>query len=95
MIKDTWVGDILYPPKEKRIDLWKKAIKTDKLFTSTDQDKIINYLEKDWNSGVIEYYFEDKKSLDDCDPYLFIQAALKHRGFVLNKLLPDFNPVIP
>jgi Family of unknown function (DUF6765) len=81
-------------PKEKRIDLWKKAIKKDKLFTATNKDKGIQYLEKDWNSGVIEYYFEDNNNLDGCDPYLFIQAARKHRSFVLDKLLPDFQLII-
>ena len=50
--------------KEKRIDLWKKAIKSNKLFTATNKDKSIQYLEKDWNSGVIEYYFEDNKRVD-------------------------------
>jgi len=81
--------------KEKRIDLWKKAITSNKLFTATNKDKSIQYLEKDWNSGVIEYCFEDNKRLDGCEPYLFIQAARKHRAFVLDKLLPDFQLIIP
>jgi hypothetical protein len=78
-------------PKDRRIDLWRKAIAGNKLFHSTGKDKRIKYSEKEWKSAQIVYHFSDKKNLSECDGYLFFQAAWKYRNYVLHELLPGIG----
>jgi len=77
--------------KEKRIELWKKAIAGNKLFNAVNKDKAIDYSEKEWKSARIAYHFADQGDIADCNGYLFHQAAWKHRSYVLHDLLPSIG----
>lgn len=80
--------------KKTRIKAWKKAINNGDLFSPTAKDKAIQYDERLFKSARISYYFADYGKVDDCQGYLFHQAAWKHRNFVLHELLPDYGIVV-
>jgi len=81
-------------PLDERIEEWKKAIFSDDLFQSTDDDKKIYYSKKIWDAAHIVYHFEEKGNVDQCDACLFFKAAWIHRQFVLHELLPKVGLII-
>jgi len=76
----------------ERIRHWEKAIASNALFQSTGKDKKVKYSEYDWEPHRIKHHLEMFGSLDNCHSYFFIEAAYKHRNYVLNKLLIDVLP---
>lgn len=77
--------------KEDRIKQWKTAIAGDKMFSSTKKDKSIRYSDEEWMPHNIQKYLAACGTLKNCNPCLFIQAAWKHKNYILYELLPDNN----
>ncbi len=80
--------------KQERINAWRQAIKSGRLFSATAKDKALQYDQRLFKSASISYFFADHGQLDGCPGYLFHRAAWKHRNLVLHHLLPEFGIVV-
>ena len=74
--------------KDDRIARWSRAITSGDLFASQPEDHSVQYSEKSWRAENVVYHFADGGNANESDACLFIQAAWKHRNFVLHELLP-------
>lgn len=79
-------------PKEERIELWRQAILKSDLFQATEEEKAIAYDDKAWKSNRLCFCDSDKVHTHDI--FLYNKAALMHRSYVLQQLLPSVGLTI-
>lgn len=80
--------------KEGRIDAWKKAIESNELFKSEDNEAL-NYMHYEWEQQKQEFeYLGESKEMLELDVYKFHQAAIYHRDYTLKQLLPKYGIVV-
>ena len=75
--------------KKKRVEQWRKAIKSNKLFKAEDGDVSITYDHNEWEREKEEFHHKNY-SLDGLNTHIyhFHQGAALHRYYVLKDLLP-------
>ena len=80
----------------ERIEKWKEAILSGKLFDNISESEFLDYDEKDWESQKEESFKKLQSSAEavKLDVYKFHQAASYHRHYTLKELLPKHGLVI-
>ena len=67
---------------------------TNMLFRSTDDDKLVSYLEKSWKGNRVALQLNQGIKPDECNGYLYYKAARIYRDYVLKDLLPDIGILV-
>ncbi|MBI4688992.1 MAG: hypothetical protein HY754_01770 [Nitrospirae bacterium] len=76
-------------PINERIAAWRNEISAGTFCTPDNKDKTISYIEDRWRPRMAGYSVAG--SLQNSDMCRFIQAAHRHRDYVLRELLPRFE----
>lgn len=75
--------------KKNRILQWKKAIDSDSLFVSNQEDKKLKYHINEWILSKKAKKNLTEKEIKNQHLYYFFHAARNYRNYFLNKLLPS------
>ena len=80
-------------PVDQRIDSWKKAIARGVFCKATEIDKTIKYDEQKWVPKNLRNEHLPGQEIGKTDTCSYIRAARRHRSYVLQELLPQFDLV--